>query len=260
MEHQNGYWSDAIPAPEAPDSAEAIPEPGITAAVPPASGRSVEWVEPGVPASSAEEPATQPEARAPESNGIEDGVRRAVQQARAEIEEGLLRLEQASPSAYVSEAMQAPETEPEDAQREDVRRMVEQARAELDAELTKREGPSLTSMMPQAQFGGPAASRWQAANESMLPPVLVIEDNDGRVDLARVYEALSRLHCGGDATLLNHTPHSVTMGFNSDDKVPNEEPLANEVRAVFGRECQVTRDGNRTSVRIGGASEQRYSA
>jgi hypothetical protein len=253
MEQRNGYSSDAISAPEATDSWQAVREPSMTARVPLASGPSVEWGEPCDPASSAEELATQPEARAPELDDIEDGVRRAVQQARAEIEEGLLRLEQASPSDYTSEAMQAAATEPEDAQREDVRRLVEQARAEL-------EGPTLVSMMPQPQFGGTAASRWQAANESMLPPVLVIEDNDGRVDLARVYEALSRLSCGGDASLLNHTPHSVTMGFNSDDKVPGEEPLANEVRAVFGRECQVTRDGNRTSVRIGGAREQRFSA
>jgi hypothetical protein len=71
------------------------------------------------------------------------------------------------------------------------------------------------------------------------------------VELARVYETLSRVHCDENAALLNYTPHSVTVGLNLKAAVPEVEALTEAIRATFGRACEVDSDGVRVNVQIG---------
>ena len=79
----------------------------------------------------------------------------------------------------------------------------------------------------------------------------MIKDSEGRVELARVYETLSRVNCDENAALLNYTPHSVTVGLNVKAAIPETEVLAEAVKAVFGRACEVDSDGVRLNVQIG---------
>jgi hypothetical protein len=164
----------------------------------------------------------------------------------------------------------------EEARREEVRRSVDLARAELAA------GPLHLVGFEPATLGGweveqaspevadtpieaehpevvagtePRSLAWQPpviSEVDLRPPSLVIEDTDGRVELARVYEALDRLDCAAQATLLNYTPHSVTVGLASREAVPPRDAIADVIREVFGRSCQVADEGMRIAVKIDG--------
>jgi hypothetical protein len=87
------------------------------------------------------------------------------------------------------------------------------------------------------------------------PPVIVIKDPEGRVELARVYETLSLVNCDENAALLNYTPHSVTVGLNLRASVPSKEAMEKAIETVFGRMCRVESDGVRVSVDIGMGKE-----
>ena len=83
------------------------------------------------------------------------------------------------------------------------------------------------------------------------PPMVVMKDTDGRVELASVYETLNELGCGSGAALLNYTPHSVTVGLAATTKVPSREDMAAAVEKVFGLTSRVESDGVRLTVNIG---------
>ena len=159
-----------------------------------------------------------------------------VAQMRAELSSGA-----------TNEANEAMEPADPDAEvRDEVRRAVDAARAEMAPGYTEAD-----------EAGGGEDSKfsftdWQSAHvEPSGPPVIVIKDSEGRVELARIYETLSRVHCDENAALLNYTPHSVTVGLNIRATVPEAETLAEAVKAVFGRACQVDSDGVRLNVQIG---------
>jgi hypothetical protein len=87
--------------------------------------------------------------------------------------------------------------------------------------------------------------------EPMGPPVVVIKDPDGRVELASVYEALNELGCGDGAALLNYTPHSVTVGLPVSARFPTTGQISDAVEKVFGLTARVESDGVRVTVSIG---------
>jgi hypothetical protein len=128
--------------------------------------------------------------------------------------------------------------------RDEVRRAVEAARAEMASgykEATEETG--------EKKFSFPD---WRTTHmEPSGPPVIVIKDSEGRVELARVYETLSKVDCDENAALLNYTPHSVTVGLNTKASVPGVEALTEAVKLVFGRACEVDSDGVRVNVQIG---------
>ena len=89
------------------------------------------------------------------------------------------------------------------------------------------------------------------------PPVVVLKDADGRVELASVYETLSVLGCDDGAALLNYTPHSVTVGLPMTAQFPSAEQMADAVERVFGLTSRVESDGVRITVNIGADPKQR---
>jgi len=174
---------------------------------------------------------------APETSLIEaasdDGEPEATSLGRA-AEEGADRDTEGEPPSL-------PEDD-EEARREAVRLAVEAARAELQTDAAPpRIVPLLSrgdSLPRGADFSG--------------PPIIVIEDSEGRVELAQVFATLSKLDRSGQAALLNYSPHSVTIGLNVLSTVPEEADLALAAEAVFGRGCSVTTEGSRTLIAIGG--------
>jgi len=135
--------------------------------------------------------------------------------------------------------------------RDEVRRAVEAARAEMASGWVKADTGEAADAGDSGdkKFSFPD---WQNAHmEPSGPPVIVIKDTEGRVELARVYETLSQVNCDENAALLNYTPHSVTVGLNIRAGVPTKEALESAVELVFGRKCQVESDGVRISVDIG---------
>ncbi|HWO73489.1 MAG TPA: hypothetical protein VNN21_08020 [Dehalococcoidia bacterium] len=144
----------------------------------------------------------------------------------------------------------------EDARREEVRRAVEAARAELAGTTLHREPEPRFERAGETEKASDlsrfAFSDWPSAQvETSGPPVIVIKDQDGRVELARVYETLKRIDCGENAALLNYTPHSVTIGLSARANVPSREEMSKAVEQVFGRSCRVQSDGVRLSVDLG---------
>jgi hypothetical protein len=141
----------------------------------------------------------------------------------------------------------------EDDVRDEVRRAVEAARAEMASGWVMEGGGSLGAEAGERKFSFPD---WQNAHiEPSGPPVIVIKDPEGRVELARVYETLSQVNCDDNAALLNYTPHSVTVGLNHKAPVPTKEAMEQAIETVFGRRCRVESDGVRVSVDIGMGKE-----
>lgn len=133
--------------------------------------------------------------------------------------------------------------------RDEVRRAVEAARAEMASGYTGSEKNEAEGGEGDKRFN---FTEWQSTHaEPSGPPVIVIKDSEGRVELARVYETLSRVNCDENAALLNYTPHSVTVGLNAKASVPDVDAMTEAVRAIFGRACEVDSDGVRVNVQIG---------
>jgi hypothetical protein len=167
-----------------------------------------------------------------------------VAKMRAEMSAGAAAVEDEGVDIHPSA------TSDDSAVRDEVRRAVEAARAEMSSGWV---GAGSSTASPsgseEKKFSFPD---WQNARvEPSGPPVIVIKDPEGRVELARVYETLNRVDCDENAALLNYTPHSVTVGLNMRATVPTREGLASAVEAVFGRKCRVESDGVRLSVEIG---------
>jgi hypothetical protein len=135
--------------------------------------------------------------------------------------------------------------------RDEVRKAVEAARAEMASGWGKESDRPADGAEKKFSFPD-----WQTTHiEPSGPPVIVIKDPEGRVELARVYETLSQVNCDENAALLNYTPHSVTVGLNTRAQVPSKEDMERAVEAVFGRRCRVESDGVRVSVDIGADKE-----
>jgi hypothetical protein len=133
--------------------------------------------------------------------------------------------------------------------RDEVRRAVEAARAEMASGYTASDETKGEGGEGDKRFN---FTEWQSTHvEPSGPPVIVIKDSEGRVELARVYETLSRVNCDENAALLNYTPHSVTVGLNAKASVPDVDAMTEAVRAIFGRACEVDSDGVRVNVQIG---------
>jgi hypothetical protein len=139
--------------------------------------------------------------------------------------------------------------------RDEVRRAVEAARAEMSSGYKSSDNDADGGL---SRFSFPD---WQSTHvEPSGPPVIVIKDPEGRVELARVYETLSRVNCDENAALLNYTPHSVTVGLNAKAAVPGVDDLSAAIEAVFGRKAEVDSDGVRVNVQIGKDLKGRNSA
>ncbi len=195
--------------------------------------------------------AAEPEVDAPvedDDEATRDDVASMVAQMRAEIDVG-----DATDGGTVSE-------DPDEEVRDEVRRAVEAARAEMASGYkdSSEEDSSEASPSGDKKFSFPD---WQSSRiEPSGPPVIVIKDSEGRVELARVYDTLSRVECDENAALLNYTPHSVTVGLNARASVPEVEALTDAVKAVFGRDCEVDSDGVRVNVQIGKDLKGKHSA
>jgi hypothetical protein len=213
-----------------------------------------------------------------DSQAARDEVRRAVEAARAELDASLARENTDAwyDPSFKADTGDADASGPNTAvdERDEVRRAVAAARAELDgvdfsledeieAEIDwPRESGTA---WPQASGPEPApettpvseqapAVTWQMPelqDLSLNPSVIMLEDVQGHVDLARVYEVLAHLDCTETASLLNYASHNVSIGLSSSNVMPSAEQITEAVKAVFGRGCKVTSDGIRLSVRIG---------
>lgn len=184
-------------------------------------------------------------------------VSRAVVEMRAQLEagdfEGALRdngFETGPEQSFGASFGSASSTEQsEEDMRAEVRRAVEATRDELagtQATVDRSEKPAFRLAAPGSI---PDWSHMQM--EPSGPPVVVMKDVDGRVELASVYETLNELGCGDGAALLNYTPHSVTVGLPISAKVPSKEQVSEAVEKVFGLTSRVESDGVRITVSIG---------
>jgi hypothetical protein len=92
------------------------------------------------------------------------------------------------------------------------------------------------------------------------PPVIVVKDTEGRVELANVYDLLNRLDCGESAALLNYTPHSVTVGLPIRAAMPSLDAVERAVGVVFGKvAATVDTDGVRITVQMGTDGKKKRS-
>jgi len=206
-----------------------------------------------------EEPAVaEPATAAEETDSARGEVRRAVEQARAELAAGALEAEDAVEEMAAVEEPPAAEPEDPEAAREKVRLAVEQAREDMVVGKLKlaEEPPAEETGEPPAEAPAPSPPapvfRLPSAEErTIVPQAMVIEDSEGRVELARVYDALNRLGCASQAGLLNYTTHSVTVGLSPNLKLPAPDDIAAAVEGAFGRACNVSSEGVRVSVRLG---------
>jgi hypothetical protein len=138
----------------------------------------------------------------------------------------------------------------EEEMRAEVRRAVEATREELSSGV---EDAMHEPAKPAFKLAAPGSiPDWShVALEPSGPPVVVMKDADGRVELASVYETLNELGCGDGAALLNYTPHSVTVGLPISARFPSKEQVSEAVEKVFGLMSRVESDGVRITVSIG---------
>ncbi len=106
-------------------------------------------------------------------------------------------------------------------------------------------GPRIVPIVPRPGTPGPKGADFNG------PPVIVIEDPLGRVELSQVFATLSKVDRSAQAALLNYSPHSVTIGLGMATPVPDPNLLALAAQAVFGRSCTVRSEGNRTAIEVG---------
>ena len=204
----------------------------------------------------AEAPATQAD-----DDAKRDEVSRAVEEMRQQIESGQFEtvmrghgfddgVKHEAGGAGLSPETAGGKQMSEEDLRTEVRRAVEATREELS---TGREEPSHEPEKPAFRLAAPGSiPDWsQVKMEPSGPPVVVMKDVDGRVELASVYETLNELGCGDGAALLNYTPHSVTVGLPISAQFPSREQVADAVEKVFGLTSSVESDGVRITVSIG---------
>ncbi len=139
--------------------------------------------------------------------------------------------------------------------REEVRRAVMAARAEIEGEPVEEPRPHIDMTTPPKVVHAQPA-HMASIEDELAPSSIVIEDPDGRIELARVYDVLHRLDCAAHAVLLNYAPHSVSVGLGGRVPVPTAEAIEAAVKAAFGRTCMVMPEGNRISVRVAAAQDR----
>lgn len=81
-------------------------------------------------------------------------------------------------------------------------------------------------------------------------PIIVVDDPDGRVELAGVYEMLGFVGMADQASLLNYTHYSATVGINSL-KLPEPQAFGEAAEKAFGRPCTCQNEGGRLTLRLG---------
>ena len=226
-----------------------MPNPDIAAGVPDpakASGESGAQVAASVSDNRSHDGLAQPD-----DTTRRDDVSRAVEAIRRQIEAG--DLEAAMREQGIAER---PGGGPAEAA----------ASADATAPGTNTAWPGATRDEGTNQDGKPAFRLAAPASphdwshvqmEASGPPVVVMKDADGRVELASVYETLNELGCGDGAALLNYTPHSVTVGLPTMAQFPSPEQMAEAVERVFGLTSRVESDGVRITVSIGAEPKQR---
>ena len=264
--------SDLAPAVETPPASDALWR----------NDHAPSWpasVEPVVPEARAEPEAQVEEEPAPpeptpvmdDGDEAREQVRKAVAQLRAELGDSE-PVDEVPLSPVPEIVLQSAAVNDMDAVREEVRRAVEAARTEIDA-VRAQSAASLRSEKQSTAFesryaGSVATDVAPAAPEKpqtapILPPpsanrtedksisasTIVIEDSEGRVELVRVYDALSRVECADNALLLNYTPHSVTVGLGLAP-LPDTEVLKKAVSQVFQRTCEASLEGGRLSITL----------
>jgi hypothetical protein len=199
-------------------------------------------------------------------------VRRAVESARGSLNWGELKADtgwsqfQPEPGGFSIGPGQAPahsfepaeqgaageevpeDLDPEEARRLEVRRAVEAARVEMLGS-SEPPPPRIVPIVPKPGAPVPRGADFNG------PPVIVIEDPTGRVELSQVFATLSRVDRSSQAALLNYSPHSVTIGLNVLATVPDLDELREAAQAVFGRVCSVTSEAGRTAIQIGGGGK-----
>jgi len=195
------------------------------------------------------------DAPAEPAEGDEDARRAEVQRMVDELRDGINDASLEKGGAFEpAGAIDAPAGDDEEAKREEARLAVEQMRAEMaggnrhvsfDPPPPKTPAPSLDWSHMSAEVSG--------------PPVIVVKDTEGRVELANVYELLNHLDCGESAALLNYTPHSVTVGLPIRAPMPSPDAVERAVGAVFGRAGVIDTDGVRITVQMGTDGKKKRS-
>ena len=237
---------------------------------------SHEEVAPQVMDAAVDEPKVEEE----EAEDPREAVRRAVEQARAEMSRPgyvpppLEELEEPAPAPAafnddeaareaVRQAVEQAKAErsfaenaigtlsEEEAAREAVRQAVAKARTEMATTGTiSEEEPE--PVVKQPAFVVPPPHR----PERVHPPTITIEDPEGRVELARVYNLLKRLDVAANSSLLNYSARQVSVQL-SDAKVPPDgDDVGTAVREVFERQNDVSVDGVNVIVKLGSDQEQ----
>jgi hypothetical protein len=248
-ETQTDEAPEQIGAPEAPPPNEEAMREEVRLAV----QRARDEME-----SDAPKPAVKPSllaAASAEEDARRNDVRRAVAQARAEMSWSLHVDDEPESDADTADR------DDEDVKRDDVRRAVERARAEISSNglsmYDDSAPPESEGLKPSALFtafsGADDTPAWQKNKDAELaglPASIVIEDDVGRVELARVYDTLNRVE-RPSASLLNYSPHSVTVGLAALEALPEPDVMIQAIQAAFGRGCRVALDGSRMSVKIG---------
>jgi hypothetical protein len=163
-----------------------------------------------------------------------EAVRRAVEEAKAEM----------SRAAQPFPPEPAPIDE-EEAAREAVRRAVQQARTEIATTGSLQETPPEPVEVAPAYIVPPPSRA-----ERVHPPTITIEDPEGRVELARVYNLLKALDCAANSSLLNYSARQVSVQLN-DNHTPDGLIVSEAVKDVFEREPEVQVDGANVIVKLG---------
>ena len=177
--------------------------------------------------------AEEPAAAVDDEEAAREAVRLAVEQAKAEM----------------ATAGQVPGSEPlddEEAAREAVRKAVMQARTEMATT------GSLSEDIPEPVAKAPAfVVPPPHRPERVHPPTITIEDPEGRVELARVYNLLKYLDCAANSSLLNYSSRQVSVQLSDSKHAPAGENVGEAVREVFERENNVSVDGLNVIVKLG---------
>ncbi len=144
------------------------------------------------------------------------------------------------------------EPQPDDhVRRDEVRRAVEQARADIDDVESSAEMPSAEDP-PSSLMASMAGAEERASDDlPVKPPVVIIENSDGRVELVQVFQALNRVQHSTQPALLNHSSNSISVGLSSLSDPLDPDALAKAAEEVFGKECTAESRGNEISILVG---------
>jgi hypothetical protein len=191
-------------------------------------------------------PADDDEARREEVRRVVENTRGALSWSEMKSDGGSWGQFKPEPSGFNIGPDQAPPkplpADPEEARREEVRRAVEATRADI---APADGAPRIVPIVPRPGAPLPKGADFNG------PPIIVIEDPTGRVELSQVFATLSKVDGSAQAALLNYSPHSVTIGLGVLSPVPDPDQLVLAAQSVFGRSCTVKLEGNRTAIEVG---------